>query len=55
MENHPILAMTGTASQPVVRDILIEGEIKEEDDGAPLFLQVVTEEKNLTFQLINVL
>ena len=28
--------MTGTASQPVVRDILIEGEIKEEDDGSSI-------------------
>jgi ATP-dependent DNA helicase RecQ len=31
-----ILAMTGTASQPVVRDILIEGEIKEEEDGSSI-------------------
>ena len=28
--NPPILAMTGTASQPVVRDIIVESDFKEE-------------------------
>ena len=50
-EPPPILAMTGTASQPVVRDILIEGEIKEEDDGSSIISASSYRREELNFSI----
>ena len=53
--NPPILAMTGTASQPVVRDIIVESDFKEEQ-GAQNVVKAETykrDELNFSVELTN--
>ena len=47
----PILAMTGTASQPVIRDILIEGDINELDDNQSIISSSSYRRNELNFSI----